>query len=1271
MSNQSVDGFQGSQPFRTDKQFQNLSLDEIRHIIAQEREGLKKDYSEFEQRKRLIKQYKKLVEARNKVKQGIDIKKKLKKKAPAKIRKSSKKVKTFEEYFEECIKNKEIPKDTPDYLRKALERALYEHEQGIEIKKSALNNFAVKHEFPGIPGISPPEYLNRVFTTVEEMLKNNRNTKIKMILVCLMERISVKADKGVEAVEEFEAFFSTSNYINLESTNIEKLVQKCFGKILNDIEDFSSGGSGWYFKEVLRLEVDTVKFNPTKGSSYIDLPKWIKNKEAIINIKNRDDKCFLWCILRYLYPKEKDGQYLKDLRKYEFSLNTKGITFPMKIKDISKFEKLNPEIPGINVFSNDNMTIYPLRMAERDCKNTIDLFFYEEEGVSHYSLIKNFHRLVKSQKTKSKDGPIFICKRCFNHFTKEELLEKHIKYCSNNKSAIVNMPEPNTMLYFKNYHKQLPIPFVVYADFECFTKPMNTCSPNPKESYNYNYQKHEPSGFCFYVKGIVPGIHIKPIIYTKTSKDEDIPKLFVEKLTEVTKGIYNDFYKRPKPLRLNSEEQKSFEEAKTCHICSGELKQDKVRDHCHFTGQYRGAAHNKCNLMCKKPKVLPVIFHNLQGYDAHLFIKQLARLEGKLDCIPSTEEKYISFSKTIKVGEYKDCSGSSFDVNFEIRFLDSFKFLQTSLANLVSNLSPGDFINTKHAFKTNTSLLTRKGVYPYDYVSSLDKLSETQLPPKEEFYSRLNDEDISDEDYQHAINVWNTFGCKTIRDYHDLYLKSDVLLLADVFENLRKTCLHHYKLDPAHYYTSPGLAWDACLKTTGQHLQLLHDYDMLMMFEQGIRGGITHISKRYAEANNKYMKNYNPGKESSYIQYLDANNLYGWAMSQNLPTHGFKWMKNITKETLMEILEKANHSMSNRGRKGYIFEVDLEYPSTLWEEHNDYPLAPEKMIVNGVEKLICHFKPRKNYVVHYRNLRQYLEMGMRLTAVHRGISFYQSSWMEPYIRKNTELRKTAANNFEKDFFKLMNNSVFGKTIENIRKRQNIHLIDNRKKAVKLSSRPNFDRCTIFDRNLIAIHMKKTEVYFNKPVYVGQAILDLSKTLMFDFHYRYIKEKYHNKAELLFTDTDSLMYYIKTKDFYKDISPDILTKFDTSDYDPNHKSGIPTGINKKVIGMFKDEVAGKQITHFVGLRPKLYSFKIEEESEVRKCKGIKKNVIKKKLDFDDYFKCLFSGEKKMRSMKIIRSEKHDIYSKEVNKIALSNEDDKRQVLNDNIHTLALR
>ena len=223
--------------------------------------------------------------------------------------------------------------------------------------------------------------------------------------------------------------------------------------------------------------------------------------------------------------------------------------------------------------------------------------------------------------------------------------------------------------------------------------------------------------------------------------------------------------------------------------------------------------------------ILPVILHNLQGYDAHLFIKELARLPGDLDCIPSTEEKYISFSKRIKVDEYPGYYGALIPLYFKIRFIDSFKFLQTSLANLVGNLQPEDFINTKRVFKKNVDLLTRKGVYPYDYVSSLAKLSETHLPPKEEFYSFLNDEHITDKDYQHAINVWNTFNCKTIRDYHDLYLKSDVLLLSDVFENFRKTCLKHYNLDPAHYYTSPGLAWDACLKETGQELELLHDYD--------------------------------------------------------------------------------------------------------------------------------------------------------------------------------------------------------------------------------------------------------------------------------------------------------------------------------------------------------------------------------------------------------------------------------------------------------------
>ena len=584
-----------------------------------------------------------------------------------------------------------------------------------------------------------------------------------MILACIMEQQILSKDKGVVGLKEDKVYYNSGTHINLESKDVEKLIDLNVKKIIEALEVYQKNGSGWYFKEVHSLEIHTVDYNPMKGSSYISLPDWISNKKAIINIRNKDQKCFLWCILRYLYPNEKYVTRLTDLKRYEFSLNTEGINFATKLQHISKFEKLNPSLPGINVFSvNDNKKSYPLRMAEKDCINTIDLFFYEEDGVSHYSLIKNVTRLVKTQLTSSKNGSVFICKKCFTHFTKYELLQKHITYCSTNETVYVNMPPKNKMLCFIN-HKKFPIPSVVYADFECFTKPINTCRPKPEYSYNYNYQKHEPSGFCFYIKGIVPGTTFEPVLYTKTKSTDDVAVIFVSKLAKVTNKIYNDFYRRLIPLKLTHAEQISFDKAETCHICKKELLTDngvdKVRDHCHFAGQYRGAAHNSCNLQCRKPMILPVIFHNLQGYDAHLFIKQLACLPGELSCIPSTEEKYISFSKKIKVDEYKSRrTGEMVSLYFEIRFIDSLKFLQTSLANLVGNLQPDDFHSTKEIFRETeqsevaVDLLTRKGVYPYDYVSSMEKLSETQLPPKKKFYSKLNDEDITDDDYQHAIN---------------------------------------------------------------------------------------------------------------------------------------------------------------------------------------------------------------------------------------------------------------------------------------------------------------------------------------------------------------------------------------------------------------------------------------------------------------------------------------------------------------------------------------
>ena len=417
------------------------------------------------------------------------------------------------------------------------------------------------------------------------------------------------------------------------------------------------------------------------------------------------------------------------------------------------------------------------------------------------------------------------------------------------------------------------------------------------------------------------------------------------------------------------------------------------------------------------------------------------------------------------------------------------------------------------------------------------------------------------------------------------------------------------------------------------------------------------ISTRYAKVNNKYMGNkYDVNEVSKYIVYLDKNNLYGTAVINKLPVNGFKWMNNN------ELLVWRKHPC--------ILEVDLEYPKDLHDLHNDYPLAPERVkCKDNVEKLIPNLSDKKNYVVHHDTLKQYLDLGMKKTCIHRGIKFNESEWLNPYIDLNTKLRTQGKTEFEKDFFKLMNNSVYGKTLEDIRNRVDVKLVSDREKARKLVSKINFKRFNIFSENLVGIHMKKTSLFFNKPIYLGMSILDISKSIMYEFHYNYSKQKYGDKAKLLFTDTDSFMYVIDTDDFYKDITGDVKERFDTSNYPDNHPSGIAVGVNKKVLGMMKDEVGGKIIEEFVGLRSKLYAFKTLENIEVKKCKGIKQAVVNKMLRLENFKQCLFDGTEFMCKMNIIRSYEHKVFTEEVNKVALNPNDDKRYILPDRINTLA--
>jgi hypothetical protein len=472
------------------------------------------------------------------------------------------------------------------------------------------------------------------------------------------------------------------------------------------------------------------------------------------------------------------------------------------------------------------------------------------------------------------------------------------------------------------------------------------------------------------------------------------------------------------------------------------------------------------------------------------------------------------------------------------------------------------------------------------------------------------------------------------------------------------------------------------------------------------------IVYRYAKANNKYMSGYDAMVQSTFIKYLDANNLYGWAMCLRLPTGNFKWMN--------------EHEIRTWRSTPCLLEVDLEYPEELHDLHNDYPLAPESLIINKCKKLVPNLRNETKYVVLHVNLKLYEQLGMKITKIHRGLSFNESDWMKKYIQLNNRLRTAATNDFEKDFFKLMNNAVFGKTFEDVQKHVHVQLVTDPVACMRLVAKPNFDRSVKFHEKLVAVHMKKTKVLYNKPIYIGMCILELSKTLMYEFHYDYIKPKYGDKARLLMTDTDSLVYEIETGDFYADTKHDVQEKFDTSDYPKDHPAtaiSFKVGANKKILGMLKDETAGAEISEFAGLRAKCYALRVQragvkidftessytrapynEQSpqgrmpvlitsvtkyiggmlrsfvkdtrssvvceEIKKAKGFKKPVVAREIMLQDYKQVLFTGRPQCRKMNMIRSELHDVYTITVNKIALSADDGKRVIMDDGISTKAI-
>ncbi|KAB0801617.1 hypothetical protein PPYR_03803 [Photinus pyralis] len=810
-------------------------------------------------------------------------------------------------------------------------------DDGVHVIRCAFKNRLISYRMsPTETHVNVSDFMNdikaKIVKVINDQLKRHNPLKINFELFGAYYL-------DTKNITDIKSFQSKYQVITI-SDPIEDLFQSLSEIVDRKNSEFQQKDSGWTLVQLLYLEINILKFNALRASSYIPLPPFISNKKAVLNIQNNDEYCFAYSLVAALFNPKGSPQLPSSYPNFRDVFNWNGVQFPVSMKQISTFEANNINI-SINVYGvekilKDGTTSYeivgPLYYSKLKKQHYINLLYISNDmGNQHYCLIKDFSKLVSKQLSNSNGKKIF-CDACIHYFRTENALKRHTERDCN--QVYTKLPStnpkvdktgnicPENILTFNNYHKQIRHPFVVYADFESMIVPIQTVEPNPLQSFSIQTQKHEPYSWCYYIKST----YNDEWSILRQYRGVDAATKFIDSLENDIKEIYHKHLKNQVPMQpLSKNEKKSYDDSTTCFICGNEFvsgsENVKVRDHCHVTGKYRGSAHSRCNLNFKLQNYIPIFFHNLSGYDSHLFIKHLGNKTDEINVLPLSTENYITFSKHLFVDEI-EVNGKKEKKFINLRFLDSFKFLSSSLDVLSRNLADDQcseirkFFNCDEEFK----LLRMKGCFPYSYVDCLEKLDEKNIPPYDQFYNIMRGENISLEEYDRVLNVYNVFHCKNLGEYSDIYLKCDVLLLADVFENFRDLCMKIYGLDSAHYFTAPGLTWDAMLKYSKVRLELLTDMDMYHFFKKGIRGGVSTCITRKSVANNEHLMDYDPQHLKSFIQYLDVTNLYGSAMREYLPHSGFTWLS----ET--EIQNFNLFDVGDEDDLGYILEVDLQYP---------------------------------------------------------------------------------------------------------------------------------------------------------------------------------------------------------------------------------------------------------------------------------------------------------------------------------------------------------
>lgn len=1081
-------------------------------------------------------------------------------------------------------------------------------------------------------------------------LAEHRGIKCHFVLQLEMSKVDLSSGE----VTIVKPFFNSGIFIVHNESEISGSYEDGVLNILEDISNFTENGSNFNVEKVLKFEIHTTKYTPLQGKGYFPLPKFIVSKKACINLKSTDEFCFMWaCLLSLNFDrvniKNCARRPASSLSKFKNQLNFRGISFPVKLKDIDKFEKQNDV--AVTVLGFEKNEFFPLRVSKHLCdanRSRIDLLFVQnEENSGHYVWIKNLDKLLSSCRS-SHNGRKFTCRSCFHQFAYGGNLEAHEPQCLVHHGQKLVFPEEKARIVSFTKQKQTLLrPYICCADFEMILKPKRDKSL---------VSEHVPLALSY----IVFDTKGDPVGNQKVFYGENCAVDFLLDIKAVHEKLEEETRQRMKPL-THAQQLIMMDPFAECMLCKKNVEPpERVAHHDHLTGNFISVLCNPCNLSLTLSRNMVVAFHCGSRYDFIAIVNALKVCAGEdeVTVIGKSVEKF----STIRWGK--------------IEFIDSYNLLSGSLATLASTLQPSQFRLIRSFFPEDEKfqLVSQKMSFPYNHFKNESVLKETSIPPRSAYYNDLSDSECTEEDYERAKKIWEVFKLKDLKQLLSLYVRCDVLILCDVLITFREFLYQHFELDIFHFISLPSFSFAACLKSANLRLELLGDSEQHLFWQRAKFGGFCTVVRQYFKANNAQCSDFDPEKPGSYLMYMDAIGLYATTMLLNkFPIGNFSFCP----ETEVNTTDWT--TLDSQGEVGYLLEASFEFPVEIHDLLSDYPPCPLKREVKPhelserskilatlleinpeqkTEKLISDLHARNNYVLPLPSLQLVLSLGAKLVKVHRVMRFKQAAVLAPYISRCMALRQKATTTFESNQLKLLCNSFFGFSIRNVLMDRDFRLVFEAHKLQKLINSPLYYRSTSFAKDAAIVEMKRKSVKVMQPVYLGISVLALSKNIMLDFWYNHVKKHYGEKAVLCASDTDSFIFgvYTDSANFYEtDIAPLFKNILDTSNYNPSHP--LYSLERKKKPGCFTDELGGKILQEIVCLKPKSYSCRIKDAPILVRSKGVPK-ACQTRFVFDDYKNCLLSGEEKHVTFKMIGSKRMKLYTVKCSKLALSSFENKR-------------